>query len=161
MPTKVIDKFSGYYRFLNNFYLPAAVVLDGVPYPGVEHAYQAAKSDDVIMRAIVRQAATPGAAKRIGQRLLLRHDWEQVKLLVMEDLVRQKFTNHPELGQALLDTGDAELIEGNHWGDTFWGVCNGVGENHLGKILMKVRQELRHAQDQEAEAAAGRAADHQ
>jgi predicted NAD-dependent protein-ADP-ribosyltransferase YbiA (DUF1768 family) len=61
----------------------------------------------------------------------------------MEDVVRAKFSQNPELCDQLLDTGDKTLIEGNHWGDRFWGVCDGVGENHLGQILEKVRTELR------------------
>jgi hypothetical protein len=61
----------------------------------------------------------------------------------MESLVKEKFTRDTELGAKLVATGDEELVEGNYWGDTFWGVCRGVGQNHLGKILMKVREELR------------------
>ena len=73
----------------------------------------------------------------------MRADWEQVKFQVMEDCVRYKFTHHPDLRVALLATGDAELIEGNDWGDRIWGVYQGQGENRLGKILMKIRAELR------------------
>jgi len=60
----------------------------------------------------------------------------------MTDLVRQKFSN-PQLAKQLLDTKDFELIEGNTWGDTFWGVCSGKGQNNLGKILMQIRNELK------------------
>lgn len=67
-----------------------------------------------------------------------------MKLRVMELLLRQKF-QIPELGAKLLSTGSAELVEGNHWGDTFWGVYNKVGHNHLGKLLMKIRSELQNA----------------
>lgn len=83
---------------------------------------------------------TAGQAKRRGYRVKLRDDWELVKLGIMEDLVRQKF-NEKTLGDMLLATGDAELVEGNDWGDKFWGVCDGEGQNMLGKILMKVRSE--------------------
>ena len=71
----------------------------------------------------------------------MRPDWEQVKTGIMEEIVRAKFTQHPELAALLLATGDTVLVEGNHWGDTCWGVDTrtGRGENHLGKILMKVR----------------------
>ena len=72
----------------------------------------------------------------------LREDWEQVKLLVMEDLVRQKFSKDP-LKDRLLSTGSEYLEETNWWKDTYWGVCNGVGENILGQILMRVRDSLR------------------
>jgi ribA/ribD-fused uncharacterized protein len=85
---------------------------------------------------------TPGKAKRAGRNLQLRHDWEKVKYDVMLDIVFAKFYQHPELAAKLLATGDAELIEGNWWNDTTWGVCNGVGSNWLGRILMMVRARL-------------------
>ncbi len=137
----VIDKFSAEYRFLSNFY-PAKVKLDGLEYKTLENAYQAAKNFDMERRKMFL-TLTAGQAKNEGQNTLLRPDWHQVKVLVMTNLVRDKFNNNPELRTKLLETGDAELIEGNTWGDTFWGVCKGKGENHLGKILMKIRQELR------------------
>ena len=90
---------------------------------------------------------TPGKAKRAGKYLQLRFDWNDVKLSIMEDLVREKFINNWELSEKLLNTKDAELIEGNCWGDTFWGMDlrhnPPIGGNHLGKILMKVRDELK------------------
>ena len=132
-----ITSFHGEHRFLSNFW-PAPVVLDGVTYPTVEHAYVAAKTTDLERRAEIAQVERPGEVKRIGRKLKLRDDWEAVKLSVMADLVRQKFA-HPELRRMLLDTGDANLVEGNTWGDTFWGVCRGQGKNHLGRILMEVR----------------------
>lgn len=137
-----ISSFIGVYRFLSNFW-PAIVEHEGLTYPSVEHAYQAAKSLDTNERQRIAAIVEPGDAKRAGRALPLRSDWENVKLRVMEDCVRYKFTHHPELREKLLATGDAELIEGNTWGDRFWGVCDGQGENHLGKILMRVRAELR------------------
>ncbi|GJQ27182.1 MAG: hypothetical protein HBSAPP02_22140 [Phycisphaerae bacterium] len=137
-----IDSFSGEYRYLSNFWL-AAVTYEGKRYPSVEHAYQAAKTLDVGERARIAGLATASEAKRAGRGLRVRVDWEQVKLGVMEQCVRDKFLNHADLGAKLLATGEAELVEGNDWGDRFWGVCEGRGENHLGKILMKVRSELR------------------
>jgi len=137
----VIDSFQGVYKFLSNFY-PVKVKLDGVTYPSVEHAYQAAKTLIPSSRARIRGAATASEAKRIGKTVTLRHDWEEVKLDVMEKLLRQKFSKEP-LRTLLLKTGEAELIERNWWHDTFWGVCNKKGENHLGRILMKIRSELR------------------
>ena len=85
-------------------------------------------------------------AKRLGGRIPIRYDWESVKLDVMETLLRDKFTRHADLRILLLDTGDRELVEGNTWDDRFWGVCEGVGENHLGRLLMKIRAELREGQ---------------
>lgn len=136
-----ISSFNGTHRFLSNFY-PAPVTLAGEVYRTVEHAYVAAKTNDTFVRATIRGIAKPGDVKRVGRKIDLRADWDSVKLTVMEDLVRQKFQVEP-LRTWLVATGDQELIEGNHWGDRFWGMCQGTGENHLGKILMKVRGELK------------------
>lgn len=135
-----IDRFDGPNRFLSNFW-QATVVLDGESYPTVEHAYQAAKTTHNIERQVVRLQLTPGDAKRAGRRVTKRDDWEQVKLSVMLGLLRQKFANQ-RLAAMLAATGDAELVEGNTWGDRFWGQVDGVGENHLGRLLMQVREEL-------------------
>jgi ribA/ribD-fused uncharacterized protein len=138
-----IDSFQGEYRFLSNFY-PAETVFEGITYPTSEHAYQAAKSLDPAERQKIAALPTPAEAKRAGRALpKLRDDWEQAKFDVMERCVRDKFTRHADLRDKLLATGDAELIEGNTWGDRIWGVYEGQGENHLGRILMKVRAELR------------------
>ncbi len=136
-----IDRFQGEYRWLSNFQA-VDVVFDGETYPSTEAAYQAAKTMNIDDRRIIRDAPTPGKAKKIGMTVTLRPDWEVVKVAVMTDLVRQKFTNNPELRAKLLATGDQELIEGNDWSDRFWGVCDGVGENWLGKITMMIRAEL-------------------
>ena len=135
-----ITSFTAANRFLSNFY-PSRVELDGEEYPTVEHAYQAAKTLDIAERMTIAQILTAGAAKHFGKSVTMRPDWEVIKLAVMEDLLRQKLTN-VTLAARLIATGDDELIEGKTWGDTFWGVCNGVGENHLGKLLMKIRSEL-------------------
>ena len=139
-----IKQFKDGFDFLSNFY-PAHVALDNVRYDTVEHAFQAAKTLDKAQRRLIRNADTPGKAKRLGRKVTLRDDWEAVKIEIMEDLVRQKFTRHPDLRKLLLDTGDAEIEEGNTWRDTFWGVSlrTGKGRNELGKILMRVRRELR------------------
>lgn len=144
---KAIESFSGKYRFLSNFQ-PVMVLLDDVSYPSVEHAYQAAKTPDKSKRNIICHAETPGKAKRLGRSPLLqvREDWEFVKVDVMRNLVRQKFTHsgfqHFNLCRQLINTGDALLIEGNVWNDTFWGVCRNVGQNWLGRLLMERRAEL-------------------
>lgn len=138
----MIDRFDGEHRFLSNFW-PSPVEMSGLVFPTVEHAYVAAKSEspDVHLRVVALE--TPGEAKRYGRTIDLRPGWEQMKLRVMRELVRRKF-KHKDLAELLLATGDHELIEGNDWGDTYWGVCKGVGENQLGRILMRVRQEVRH-----------------
>jgi ribA/ribD-fused uncharacterized protein len=131
-----IDRFDGEYHFLSNFY-PVSVF----GYPSVENAYQAAKTLNREERLPFRECS-PAQAKKLGRRLVLRPDWEDRKLEIMRVLVRKKF-EHPELRQRLLETGNQDLIEGNCWGDRFWGVCRGEGKNHLGQILMEVRRELR------------------
>lgn len=139
MASGVIDSFQGDYRWLSNFE-PVDVVYEEELYPSVEHAYVAAKTTDRVTRKGIALLPTPGAAKRAGRSLKRRLDWDCIKLSVMEQLVRQKF-QHVRLRRLLMATGDMEIVEGNTWGDTFWGVCNGVGENHLGRIIMKVRSE--------------------
>lgn len=135
-----IDSFQGKNRFLSNFWR-VPIEYDGDLYPSVEHAYQAAKTDNFQDRLRIRLMPTAGDAKRAGRRVEIRSDWEQVKLDVMYQLVKQKFSAEP-LRSQLIATGDNELIEGNTWNDTFWGICRGRGENHLGKILMRVRGEF-------------------
>lgn len=138
----IIGPFKGEYRFLSNFY-PAEVMFEEVLYPTVEHAYQAAKTLRTDMRLRIRDQATPGGAKREGREVVLREDWDYIKVDIMQDLVFKKFTTHSDLREKLLATGDAELVEINHWHDTFWGMCNKIGANRLGRILMKVRGDLR------------------
>lgn len=133
--------FNREYRFLSNFY-PATVELDGLEYASTEYAYQAAKTTDPAERRRIRESQKPGDAKRLGKQVKMRTDWEQIKIGVMKNLVLQKFTKHKELKEKLLATGDAHIEETNTWGDTFWGVCKGKGHNHLGKILMEVREEI-------------------
>lgn len=133
----MIDSFTGEYRFLSNFY-PCKVVFDSITYDSVEHAYQAPKTLDLARRELIRDASTPGVAKRLGSKVKLRDDWEVVKCRIMYDLLKQKFRD-PELRRKLLATGAHKLVEGNTWGDTYWGKCNGVGKNYLGKLLMYIR----------------------
>lgn len=133
----MIGEFKGEYEFLSNFYM-SPVEFDGGEYPSVENAFQAAKEIGDRERF---KTCGPGQAKKFGRKVKLRPDWEEIKIEVMTVIVRNKFTN-PDLREKLLATGDQELVEGNWWRDTFWGVYRGVGRNELGKILMKIRQEL-------------------
>jgi N-glycosidase YbiA len=143
-----ITDFRGDHDFLSNFY-PSPLKLEGAEYPTLEHAFQAAKTFDHDLRRKVRQAKSPSEAKRMGARLERRKDWFNVSLQLMEDLVRQKFTRYADLRVKLIATGDALLIEGNTWDDRFYGCVwdshkgEWVGENHLGRLLMKVREEIR------------------
>ena len=137
-----ITLFRGDYAFLSNFWF-IKIKYDGEFYASVEHAYQAAKTLDPKIRIAIRKTHLPANARRIGKYgLVLRSGWDEMKINVMFDLIREKFKDE-DLRQKLLDTGNEELVEGNNWNDTFWGECSGVGENHLGKILMEVRSEIR------------------
>ena len=138
---KIIDSFHGEYAFLSNYY-DSPIFYDGILYPTVEHAFQAAKTTVFIQCIIIANKKTPGQAKCAGRKVTLRDNWDDIKLYIMKELIILKFTN-PKLKSALLNTKDAELIERNTWNDTYWGICNGIGENHLGKILMEVREMLR------------------
>jgi ribA/ribD-fused uncharacterized protein len=139
--TGKIDSFKGAWEFLSNFW-PCRITHDGIEYPTTEHAYQALKTTNKDIRRAIAQAASPYLAKKAGKAVQLREDWEQVKVPVMRFLLRLKFYHAPYT-KALLATGDDQLIEGNYWKDTFWGVCDGVGENWLGRLLMEIREELR------------------
>lgn len=134
-----ITSFRDEYTFLSNFY-PCNIEFEGFQFNSVECAYVAAKTLDIKERFRISAMLNAGKAKKYGRTLDLRPDWDEIKLQVMEDLVTQKF-QIPELKEKLLATEDANLIEGNWWGDKFWGVDSetGIGKNHLGEILMKVR----------------------
>lgn len=146
-----ITDFNGEFQWLSNF-SPSIVFLDGFAYPTVEHAYQAAKSFDEDYRLRIRGVNYPGRAKKIGNSITIRNDWEilvpgtvlLVKQKVMKDLLIQKF-DIPEYKELLLATGDCMICEGNTWGDTYWGVYKGKGENNLGKLIMEIRERIRNA----------------
>lgn len=138
-----MDAIRGFFeanRFLSNFW-PARVTYGGVTFDSVENAYQAAKCADAAEMAAF-MPLTPKEAKERGSTVALRPDWFDIRIDVMRGLLMQKF-NHPDLRMQLLATGDALLVEDNDWGDQFWGVCEGIGENNLGKLLMAVRSHLR------------------
>jgi ribA/ribD-fused uncharacterized protein len=137
---KEINSFRGDYRFLSNF-SPSIVYFEGHYYPSVEHAYQAAKTTSAFWRRKIRLAPKPGDAKRIGGELTLCEEWDSMKDLVMLQLLRHKFCDR-ELAQALVNTHPKILVEGNTWGDDYWGVCTKKGQNRLGAILMQIRSEL-------------------
>ena len=135
-----IREFSGKYRFLSNFW-SCYILYELEEYPSVENAYQAAKMKNISDRLRFTDCKA-SEAKHLGRVLPMLDNWDKVKRKVMYDLVYQKFDTYEDLKHKLLRTGEAILEEGNWWGDTYWGTVNGKGQNHLGKILMKVRTEL-------------------
>lgn len=151
--SKSILAFQDEYRFLSNFW-PCDVRIGGLMYPSAEHAYQAQKTTDLHERMFIAQnLKSPGQAKRYGGGTIIqiRPDWDAVRLAVMHEVVTAKFTQNPDLAKLLVATGDRELIEGNSWGDRFWGKVDGqdrslsgmlFGENWLGRILMITRSRI-------------------
>lgn len=136
----VISELSGAHAFLSNFF-PVSVEFEGMTFPSVEHAYVAAKTTSIKSREHIQAMRSPGKAKRYGRHLKLRPDWENIKVRVMEELLRDKFSEDP-LRRRLLSTRGYRIEEGNWWNDKFWGVCDGEGQNMLGKLLMKIREEI-------------------
>jgi len=138
---KTIDFFKGEYAFLSNFW-ESPVTYDGRTYANSEGAFHSMKTNDSVARESF-VSLNPSESKKLGRSVNLRSDWDLVKDSIMEEVVMAKFSQSAELTKKLIATGDAMLIEGNWWGDKYWGVCEGVGKNMLGKILMKVRNELK------------------
>jgi hypothetical protein len=139
-----IDTFTGKFWFLSNFY-PSPVKLGKITYPTAEHAYQAQKAKTFQERRVVSKLPSPAAARRYGRyQLKLRANWDEIKLSRMTIVLRAKFdpTVNPKLCDWLIKTGEAELIEGNYWHDTYWGVCKDKGFNLLGKLLEELRDAL-------------------
>ena len=137
----MIDRFTDEYFFLSNFY-ESKVTFEGITYLNNEAAFQAMKTLDESKRRSFA-GLDPDSAKRAGRKVSLRSDWEQVKTDLMYEICKAKFTQNKDLAEKLLATGDEELVKGNDWNDQSWGKVNGQGENRLGIILMKVREELR------------------
>ena len=136
-----ILEFSGEHRFLSNF-APVEIDWEWIVYSSVEHAFVASKTLDISERKIIAGLDTPGKAKRYGRALDLRPNWDLMKVDVMTKLVSFKF-RQPLYAGKLAQTGDRYLIEGNGWGDKFWGqspVGSNDGKNVLGKILMEIRE---------------------
>ena len=137
-----IVSFSGKFRFLSNFY-PCKVVFDGIEYPSAEHAYVASKTSDIVQRYAIAEMEHPGEVKKLGRKLKIRSDWEKVKVPLMKAIVQAKFDQNPDLMLLLKETRPYELVEGNTWGDRFWGESPlGNGRNELGKILMSIRDDI-------------------
>lgn len=135
-----IREFRGSNYYLSNFHM-CPVTYKGLTFTNTEAAFHSQKC---AYRAHEFTDLDPSQAKRLGRRVHLREDWEEVKDHIMYEVCMAKFTQHPILKEKLLATGNCYLEEGNTWNDTYWGVCKGIGKNKLGHILMKIRQELRN-----------------
>jgi len=130
--------FDGDHRFLSNFWWIGDTT--------TEHLFQASKTEDKTERHFVLSAPTPKEAKERGRTVTLRPDWDTYRIEAMESVLRYKFEN-VSLRDKLVSTGDAELVEANTWGDRYWGVdrASGQGNNMLGRLLMKLREEYKDA----------------
>ena len=136
----MIKAFEGRLAFCSNFtFVPH--LIHG--YKTVEHFFVAMKTEDEDVRARIKKMIYPGQVKRFGRdELIIREDWDAMKLEVMEYALRQKFKAGTALAQQLLDTGDEQIVELNYWHDNYWGECTcqkcefATHQNHLGHLLM-------------------------
>ena len=142
---KDILEFQNEHRWLSNF-APVKVMFNGLIFPSVEHAYVAAKFDDINLQKEVQKLPNAGDAKRFGRKNkdAVAKDFDEVKVTIMKKLLMQKYNQAPYRAK-LIATGDCLIQEGNYWNDAFWGVCKGKGENNLGKIIMAIRADLKVA----------------
>ena len=137
----IITRFRGPFKFLSNLYA-TPITYKGNTYCCLEAAYQSQKSLDPTIHERFANIRLPYKARGMGQRIkTIRTDWFNIRIDIMKELLYIKFS-HPQLKEWLQCTGQSKIVECNTWGDTFWGVYNGVGENHLGTLLMKVRDTL-------------------
>ena len=140
----MIKEFKNQYFFSSNFY-ECPIYYNKLVFCNAEAAFQAQKViDEKEQYKFINLNASQ--ARKLGKTIALREDWEEVKDNIMYEIVKRKFTVNKELQQKLIDTKDEELVEGNWWHDTYWGVDSktGIGQNKLGKILMKVREEVKN-----------------
>jgi ribA/ribD-fused uncharacterized protein len=140
--------FIGRLAFCSNFYY-SPLTFRHIVYPTAEHAYQATKMVRQRDRDEVARQLTPYMAKQRARAGMMHPEWDGVKLAVMHAILRAKFDTYA-MHRKLVATGTEELVEHNTWGDTYWGMCRGMGQNHLGRLLMQVRteRELLGAPDQ-------------
>jgi ribA/ribD-fused uncharacterized protein len=140
----MIKEFQKEYRWLSNF-APVKIKLDSGIYSSVEHAYQSSKSYDSDWKEYCKLETNPSQIKRQSKNVILKKDWDAIKDFIMMECLRQKFDQEP-YRQKLIDTKNEQIQEGNYWGDTYWGVDlkTGKGENRLGKMIMKIREELKN-----------------
>lgn len=144
----MIDLFKGPHFYLSNFH-QSPITWRDIDYPTVEHFFQAMKTRNVDEQKKIARCGTPAKAKKKGRSLTLRKDWLEIRDQVMETGLKLKFTVNSHLTDALLSTGEQQLVEGNHWHDNYWGSCtchncrNIPDKNKLGIALMNLRAELK------------------
>lgn len=133
-------KFRGKYAFLSNF-ANVKIKHEGRIYNSVEHAYIASKQDTDYWKDLCLRFDASFLKKK-SKGIDIRRDWKEVRLEIMYELLLQKFNKEPF--KSLLLEIDEDIVEDNDWNDTFWGICKGKGENMLGKLLMRIRDNLKN-----------------
>jgi len=143
--TQILGLF-GKYRPLSN-YDTSTFCINDITFPSGEHAFHYYKVDDETQynyqREDILNADTPKESKALGRKCKMRSNWDEIKNDIMYNIQWHKFIQNEHLKKLLLSTGDKYIEETNDWNDTYWGVCNGNGQNNLGKILMQVRANIR------------------
>lgn len=130
------------YTYLSNMYY-SPIKINGLYFSCAEAAFQSFKTIDLEIRKKFQFISGP-EAKRLGRKVPLRPDWNNIRIEVMDAVVRAKFRQHPELVRKLIVL-EEPIVEDNNWNDTFWGKCKGKGYNHLGIILSKIRSDAKYS----------------
>jgi len=146
----MIKEFRGQYRWLSNF-TPVNIEVNKIIYPSVEHAFMSAKSNDISWKRFCADSNnSAGAVKKKSKSIKLVKDWDIIKYDIMEECLRQKFNQEP-FRTKLLSTRNIDIQEEDRWNDTIWGVClkTNIGDNKLGKLIMKIRKELQEQLNKE------------
>lgn len=141
--------FRNEYYFLSNMY-PCRIRVNGLEFACAEACFQSFKTTDLEIRKKF-QKLNGFEAKKLGKRIKLRPDWNDIRLDVMEAVIHVKFKQNPQLQNklinALVRSGKGGIVEDNTWNDTFWGRCNGIGKNHLGTILTTEAINIQYGSD--------------
>lgn len=138
----MIKEFRNEYAWLSNF-TPVKIIIQGIEFNSVEHAYMSRKSDDEGWVEFCANTKSAAEVKKASHKIKLKEGWNKIKFDIMYQYLEQKFNQEP-FKTKLIETGNTHIMEGNWWNDTYWGVClkKNAGENTLGKLIMFIRQDL-------------------
>lgn len=142
----MITKFRGDHFFLSNMF-PCEINYNGNVFGSSEAAYMSRKNNSKSWLSTCINTKNPILVKTMSHSIYIIKKWPEIKLQVMSDILRIKFSI-PELQAKLFETGDEEIYEGNTWNDRYWGVDHLTlqGENHLGKLLMNIREQIKQGE---------------
>ena len=140
----MINQFRGDFYFLSNMY-ECDIEFNKNKFKSIEHAYIYHKYDNIEIKKLALSDIDGKVLKIESKRFKKVKGWDDIKLKLMYELLKVKFNKTP-FKEMLISTNDCNIVEGNSWNDTFWGVditqTPNIGENHLGRLIMKVRDEL-------------------